>query len=88
MTIVRRDDEERKEDIRYLVNTALPKDMFELVGDDTMSYIGGVEQWKENFVTNIRKKAEARKLPTHLSRKWERKENMPNSPVILLIIIA
>ncbi len=22
-------------------------------------YIGGVEQWKENFVTNIRKKAEA-----------------------------
>lgn len=53
------DDEERKEDIRYLVNTALPKDMFELVGDDTMRYIGGVEQWKENFVTNIRKKAEA-----------------------------
>ena len=53
------DDEERKEDIRYLVNTALPKDMFELVGDDTIRYIGGVEQWKENFVTNIRKKAEA-----------------------------
>ncbi|MFK2479844.1 hypothetical protein ACIXTT_23145, partial [Bacteroides fragilis] len=53
------DDEERKEDIRYLVNTALPKDIFELVGDDTMRYIGGVEQWKENFVTNIRKKAEA-----------------------------
>jgi hypothetical protein len=42
-----------------LVNTALPKGMFELVGDDTMRYIGGVEQWKENFVTNIRKKAEA-----------------------------
>ena len=53
------DDEKRKEDIRYLVNTALPKGMFELVGDDTMRYIGGVEQWKENFVTNIRKKAEA-----------------------------
>lgn len=53
------DDEERKEDIRYLVNTALPKDMFELVGDDTIRYIGGVEQWKKNFVTNIRKKAEA-----------------------------
>lgn len=43
----------------FLVNTALPKDMFELVGDDTIRYIGGVEQWKENFVTNIRKKAEA-----------------------------
>lgn len=37
------DDEKRKEDIRYLVNTALPKGMFELVGDDTMRYIGGVE---------------------------------------------
>ena len=33
--------------------------LFELVGDDTIRYIGGVEQWKENFVTNIRKKAEA-----------------------------
>ena len=43
------DDEERKEDIRYLVNTALPKDMFELVGDDTIRYIGGVE------LTSVRK---------------------------------
>ena len=25
----------------------------------SIRYIGGVEQWKENFVTNIRKKAEA-----------------------------
>ena len=35
--------------------------MFELVGDDTIRYIGGVEQWKENFVTNIRMKGENRK---------------------------
>ena len=52
-------EEARKQDIRYLVNTALPKGMLELVGDDTMRYIGGAEQWKEDFVINIRKKAEA-----------------------------
>lgn len=52
-------EEARKQDIRYLVNTALPKGMFELVDDDTMRYIGGAEQWKEDFVINIRKKAEA-----------------------------
>ncbi len=52
------DDEERKEDIANLVNYALPKGMFELVGDDTIRYTGGMEQWKEEYVANIRKKAE------------------------------
>ena len=52
-------EETRKQDIRNLVNYALPKGMFELVGDDTMRYIGGVEQWKEDFMADIRKKAEA-----------------------------
>lgn len=52
------DDEERKEDIANLVNYALPKGMFEFVGDDTIRYNGGMEQWKEEYVANIRKKAE------------------------------
>lgn len=53
------DEESRKEDIAYLVNHALPKGMFELISDDVMRYIGGIEQWKEEYVANIRKKAEA-----------------------------
>ena len=54
-----RDDESRKEDIAYLVNSALPKGMFEILSEDTMRYNGGIEQWKEEYVANIRKKAEA-----------------------------
>ena len=50
------DDEERKEDIDYLVNHALPKGMFELVSENTIRYNGGVEQWKEEYVANIRKR--------------------------------
>ena len=53
------DDESRKEDIAYLVNSALPKGMFEILSEDTMRYNGGIEQWKEEYVANIRKKAEA-----------------------------
>ena len=34
--------------------------MFELVSEDTIRYKGdGTEQWKEEYVANIRKKAEA-----------------------------
>ena len=33
--------------------------MFELISEDTIRYNGGVEQWKEDFVADIRKKAEA-----------------------------
>ena len=53
------DDKERKEDIRDLVKYALPKEMFELTSDDAILYKGGVERWKEEFVANVRKKAEA-----------------------------
>ncbi len=53
------DDEERKQDIADLVEYALPKGMFELTSDDTIRYNGGIEQWKEEFVANIHKKAEA-----------------------------
>lgn len=53
------DEEDRKEHIDYLVNHALPKGMFELISDNAMRYNGGIEQWKEEYVANIRKKAEA-----------------------------
>lgn len=52
-------DEERKAEISNLVNSILPKGMFELVSEDTILYKGdGLEQWKEEYVANIRKKAE------------------------------
>lgn len=53
------DDEERKANIAELVNEILPKGMFELVSEDTMRYIGGIERWKEGFVADVRKAAEA-----------------------------
>lgn len=53
-------DEERKEDIIHLVKSVLPQGMFELVSEDTIRYTGdGMEQWKEKYVAEIRKKAEA-----------------------------
>lgn len=53
------DKEDRKEDIANLVNHALPNGMFELISDDTMRYNGGIEQWKEEYVANIKKRADA-----------------------------
>lgn len=53
------DDDIRMADIANLVNNVLPKGMFELISDDTMRYNGGIEQWKEEYVANIRKNAEA-----------------------------
>ena len=53
------DNEERKEYIGYLVNHVLPKGMFELTSEDTILYKGGTEKWKEEFVSEIRKRAEA-----------------------------
>ncbi|WP_285948815.1 hypothetical protein [Bacteroides congonensis] len=53
------DEENRKEDIANLVNHALPNGMFELISDDTMRYNGGIEQWKEEYVANIKKRADA-----------------------------
>ena len=53
-------DEERKEEITNLVNSILPKGMFELVSEDTIRYTGdGMEQWKEKYAAEIRKKADA-----------------------------
>lgn len=51
--------EVRKEDIIFLVEKMLPKGMFTLTSDDTMRYNGGTEQWKEDFIANIRNKAAA-----------------------------
>ena len=62
------DDMERKEDIAYLVNHILPKGMFELISDDTMRYNGGIEQWKAEYVANVRKKAEELTVDNML--KW------------------
>lgn len=53
------DDEERKQSIANLFEYAIPKGIFELTSDDTIRYNGGLEQWKEEFVAKIRKKAEA-----------------------------
>lgn len=53
------DDKVRKEEIDYLVNHILPKGMFELTSEDTILYKGGADKWKEDFVSEIRKKAEA-----------------------------
>ena len=72
------DDDERNEDIADLVNYALPKGMFELIGDDTMRYNGGMEQWKKEYVANIQKKAAALTVENMLewgrfitsSRRW------------------
>ncbi len=53
------DDDTRKEDIANLVEYALPKGMFTLITEDTICYNGGLEQWKEAFVADIRTQAEA-----------------------------
>ncbi len=45
--------------IDNLVNNILPKGMFELVSDDTIRYNGGAAQWREEFVADIRSRAEA-----------------------------
>lgn len=53
------DDEERKDEIVWLVEHALPKGMFSLTGEDTIRYEGGMERWKEEYVANVHRKAEA-----------------------------
>lgn len=53
------DEAERKENIACLVEYALPKGMFTLTSEDTMRYEGGMERWKEEYVANVRRKAEA-----------------------------
>lgn len=53
------DEEERKYHIENLVNNILPKGMFGFVSDDTIRYNGGAKQWREDFVTDIQRKAGA-----------------------------
>lgn len=53
------DDEERRFHIDNLVNDILPTGMFELISEDTVRYNGGAEQWREAFVNDIRRRAEA-----------------------------
>lgn len=59
--------EQRRWNIKRLVNEVLPKGMFELTSEDTMRYNGGIEQWKEEYVANIRAKAEAINVDNMLS---------------------
>lgn len=52
------DDGQRKRTIVHLAGSALPEGMFELLSDDTIRYNGSIEQWNEEYVANIREKAE------------------------------
>lgn len=51
-------EEERRDNIDYLVNHVLPQSMFEPVDDNTFRYIGGAEEWKREFVDCIHKKVD------------------------------
>ena len=53
------DDEERRESISYLVDDVLPAGMFELVSENVLRYNGGIEEWTEKFIGNIRQKMNA-----------------------------
>lgn len=53
------DDEEREECIAYLVENILPKGMFTRMEANVIRYNGGMEQWKEEAVANIKKKTSA-----------------------------
>ena len=53
------DEEERKFHIANLIEKALPKGMFTLVGENTIRYNGGADKWKEEFVATLQEKAKA-----------------------------
>lgn len=50
-------EEDRKFHISNLIDSILPKGMFELVEDDTIRYNGGADKWKEEFVAALQEKA-------------------------------
>ena len=52
-------DDERKNAIETLVNEVLPKGMFELTTPNSMIYKGGVVEWKQTCIDDIRTKAQA-----------------------------
>lgn len=62
------DSKERKKEIERLVNHILPQGMFELSSEDTLIYKSGTEEWKEEFISEIRKKAEA--ITTENMLEW------------------
>ena len=53
------DEEERERAIQTLVNDILPKGMFELCSSNSMKYKGGVEEWKQACIDDIRTKAQS-----------------------------
>lgn len=58
----------RKQCIDILVNKILPSSMFELIGEDTLLYKGGAEQWKKEYVAYIH--AKAGELTTENVQDW------------------
>ena len=53
------DLKDREESIAYLVDSILPKGMFTRLGANIIRYNGGMEQWKEEMVAQIKEKAAA-----------------------------
>lgn len=54
------DEEERREQIEYLVNHTFPKGMFTIDTDgETLVYQGGFAEWRKSYLDLIRTKAEA-----------------------------
>ncbi len=50
---------EREQSIACLVDDVLPKGMFTRLGANIIRYNGGMEQWKEQAIANIREKLSA-----------------------------
>lgn len=50
-------EEERKEAIKRLVNGILPLDMFKQIDSETLEYVGGIDEWKCQWVQRIQQKA-------------------------------
>ena len=53
------DLKDREESIAYLVDSILPKGMFTRLGENIIRYNGGMEQWKEEMVAQIKEQAAA-----------------------------
>ncbi len=49
--------EERKEAVKTLLENILPLDMFKQVDDKAFDYVGGIEEWKRQWVQRIQQKA-------------------------------
>lgn len=58
------DEEERKFHIANLIEKALPKGMFTLVGENTIRYNGGADKWKRNLLQPSKKRHKPLPLKT------------------------